>query len=105
MRFNDDEAITLRALAAGRKPAFADIGSGMLPINNWPPFTVPIYSFSRHSAILKSLRYHGLIDESDELTRRGRHVASNLPAIQEVEDIGPTVEETETPFDEYEEWN
>lgn len=38
---------------------------------------------SRSKTIVKKLQYHGLVDASEELTKRGRHVVSKLPPLPE----------------------
>ena len=57
-RLRDDESLMLRSIA-DRKPCKM--------------------TFDRAEAILKTFRYHGLVDSNEELTTRGRHVASLLP--------------------------
>lgn len=58
-------------------------------------------TFDRAEAIVKKFRYHGLLDENEELTTRGQHVAAKLPPLPEpLEPVIPleeitTIEETE----------
>jgi hypothetical protein len=77
MRLKDDEVRMMRFLVDRR------------------PFEI---TGERSRSILKTFRYHGFIDENDELTTRGRHVADSLPPIPEPipepDDIEP-IEETD----------
>ena len=59
-RLRDDESLMLRSIA-DRKPCKM--------------------TFDRAEAILKTFRYHGLVDSNEDLTTRGKHVASLLPPI------------------------
>ncbi len=64
MRLQDDEVAVLRFFAGQ-----ATFYSGL----------------SRSKTIVKKLQYHGLVDASEELTKRGRHVVSKLPPLPEPE--------------------
>lgn len=71
MRLKDDEVRMMRFLVDRR------------------PFEI---TGERSRSILRTFRYHGFVDENDELTNRGLHVAMRLPAIPEPEveqDIEP----------------
>lgn len=81
-RMQDDEIRMLQGLRDGK------------------PFRM---SFDRAETIVRKLRYHGLIDASESLTARGRHVASKLPPLPELESaVMP--DPTELPI-EHEDWD
>ena len=65
------------------------------------PFSM---SFDRAEVILKTFRYHGLVDAKEELTTRGKHVAAKLPAIPETEPIPAEVVEP-IEFTDEKEWD
>tara|TARA_R110000868_G_scaffold19923_5_gene85006 strand:+ start:364 stop:585 length:222 start_codon:yes stop_codon:yes gene_type:complete len=60
-------------------------------------------TFDRAEAILKTFRYHGLVDANEELTTRGKHVASLLPQIV-VEELPVEIPAELDPVDE-KEWD
>ena len=60
MRLQDDEVAVLRFFAGQ-----ATFYSGL----------------ARSKTIVKKLQYHGLVDASEELTKRGRHVVAKLPPL------------------------
>ena len=81
-RLRDDESLMLRSIA-DRKPCKM--------------------TFDRAEAILKTFRYHGLVDANEELTTRGKHVASLLPQIV-VEELPVEIPAELDPVDE-KEWD
>jgi len=81
-RLRDDEALMLRSIADRKK------------------FSM---TFDRAEAVLRKFRYHGLVDANEELTTRGKHVASLLPPIA-VAELPVEIPSEIDPVDE-EEWD
>ena len=54
---------------------------------------------SHRRAMLKTLQHHGLVDAANQITKRGRHVASKLSPVATIEP------QAENEFTEFEEWD